>query len=144
MHFEIRRGYKTGRQLSTAQRTSGLFAEEPVVLGKVLRRGVKPLMVTEEQFKLFKPRLLLLMLAGAIEVDVIDGDKKSPYSEGMELKAPAPVVQEPKDKDPEDPTKDLKPSNQVGDTTSSEGKEATVSPPPSEVEDGSEEEEPEE
>ena len=73
MHYEIRRGLKTNRQLTTVQRTSGTFAEEPIVLGKVLRRGMRPMLLNEDQFKQHKPKLLRLLLSGSIEIFVING-----------------------------------------------------------------------
>jgi len=76
MHYEVRLGYKTGRPLSKTQRTSGTFAEEPVVLGKVLRRGEKPRLLTEAQFSRFKPQLLRLLLSGSVEIYVVDADQQ--------------------------------------------------------------------
>jgi hypothetical protein len=76
MHFEIRRGF-TGGRLTKMQRTSGLFAEEPTVLGRVLRKGSKPLVVSEEQFQRNKVKLLLLAVAGSIQIsEVEDGQKQ--------------------------------------------------------------------
>jgi ribosomal protein L12E/L44/L45/RPP1/RPP2 len=72
MHYEIRRGFN-GKNLSKAQRTSGTFAEEPVVFGKVLRRGSKPLILNELQFEANRAKLLRLVLNGSIEVFSVDG-----------------------------------------------------------------------
>lgn len=102
MHYEIHRGYKQGRQLSPAQRKSGTFAEEPVVLGKVFRRGMKPMLLTEEQFSKFKAPLLRLLLSGSIDIFVVDG-KKSParldYKTAQGYSPPAPAPQ-PEDSKP--------------------------------------------
>lgn len=68
MHYEIHRGLKSGQSLNTAQRTSSLFAEEPVVLGKVFRRGYPPITLTETQFELNKIHLLRLEKAGSIVI----------------------------------------------------------------------------
>lgn len=68
MHYEIHRGLKSGQSLNTAQRTSSLFAEEPVVLGKVFRRGYPPIVLTETQFELNKTHLTRLEKAGAIVI----------------------------------------------------------------------------
>lgn len=72
MHYEIRRGLKTGRRLTTAQRTSGTFAEEPIVLGKVMRRNSRPILLTAEQFEPQKAKLLRQLLSGSIEIFVVD------------------------------------------------------------------------
>jgi len=67
-HYLIELGWKPGQKLTMAQRTSSLFAEEPVVLGKVLRRRSKPMKVTVEQWKADEAYLLRLAKAGAIKV----------------------------------------------------------------------------
>jgi hypothetical protein len=77
MHYEIRRGLKSNGRLSTTQRTSGTFAEEPVVLGKVLRRGMRPMLLNEDQFKQHKSKLLRLLLSGSIDVFVVNGESAS-------------------------------------------------------------------
>lgn len=66
--YEISRGISPGKQLTTAQRTSSKFAEEPVVLGKVLRAGARPLRVSEAQYNANKTQLLMLAKAGAIKI----------------------------------------------------------------------------
>jgi hypothetical protein len=73
MFFEISRGLQS-RYLSPVQRSSSLFAEEPVVLGKTLRRGTPPLRVTYEQFMQGRTTLLRLLHAGSIQVEVVDVD----------------------------------------------------------------------
>lgn len=75
MHYEIRRGHKTGKQLTPVQRASGTFAEEPIVLGRVMRRGNGPIRLTAEQFEQQKARLLRQLLSGSIEIFVIDENK---------------------------------------------------------------------
>jgi hypothetical protein len=85
MHFEIHRGLKSGKQLTAAQRSSPTFAEEPVVLGKVLRRGSAPLIVTDSQFEVHKASILRQVLSGSIEVTAVDGGKKFPYSDWVAL-----------------------------------------------------------
>lgn len=96
MHYEMSRGLKSGRQLTTAQRTSGTFAEEPVVLGKVLRRGMRPIHINEEQFNQSKSQLLRLLLSGSIEIHVINGGSTSrlDYRTAMGISTPAvPAVE---------------------------------------------------
>lgn len=66
--YEIRRGLVSGRNLTPAQRTSSLFAEEPVVLGKVLRRGGGPLRISDESYELNKMKLLRLEKTGSIVI----------------------------------------------------------------------------
>lgn len=65
--YIISRGYE-GKALTTAQRNSSLFSEEPVVLGKVLRRGGKPMRLTPAEYEANKDRLLALEKAGAIKI----------------------------------------------------------------------------
>lgn len=65
--YVINRGYD-GKALTTAQRKSALFAEEPSVMGKVLRRGSPPLRLTPTEFEANKHRLLQLQTAGAIKI----------------------------------------------------------------------------
>lgn len=81
MHYEIKRAYSGYGPLTPQQRTSSLFAEEPVVLGKVLRRGSAPLKVSPELFEANKVALLRLEKAGSIlivrppvEQEVVAGD----------------------------------------------------------------------
>lgn len=64
--YEITRGF-TGK-LTATQRTSSRFSEEPLVLGKVLRRGASPIKLTEEQYQKAKPYLNLLVKAEAIKI----------------------------------------------------------------------------
>lgn len=66
--YIITRGFQEGKQLTTAQKTSPLFAEEPVVLGRVLRRGSKPMRLAEVDYKANERHLLTLEKAGAIKI----------------------------------------------------------------------------
>lgn len=75
MHYEIRRGLMSGKQLTAAQRTHGTFSEEPIVLGKVMRRGTKPRLISQAQFLQHRANLLRLLVSGSIEIFVVDGDK---------------------------------------------------------------------
>jgi hypothetical protein len=97
LHYEIRRAHKTGKQLTRAQRSSPLFAEEPVVLGKVLRRGGPPRTLTAEIFEQNRSMLLRQAAAGAVEIFEVDGDQVRPYSTTAptEEQVLAPQVQEP-------------------------------------------------
>lgn len=96
MHYEIRRGLKTGKQLTTTQRTSGTFAEEPIVLGKTLRRGMRPIQLTEEQFDKNRAKLLRLLLSGSIEILVVNGtSSKLDYKTAMGISKPAPAPASP-------------------------------------------------
>jgi len=67
--YVITRGFQEGKQLSTAQKTSARFAEEPVVLGRVLRRGSKPMRLADVDYKANERQLLELEKAGAIKID---------------------------------------------------------------------------
>lgn len=71
MHFEIRRGFHDKRPLTAAQRQSGQFAEEPLVLGKVLRRGLGARKLTEDEFARHRSTLLKLLRSESIELYVI-------------------------------------------------------------------------
>jgi hypothetical protein len=71
MYF-IKRAYNSYSKLTSAQRTSSLFREEPIVLGKTLRRGSKGFNITDDQYKAYEAQLMHLVKAGAIEVDRVD------------------------------------------------------------------------
>jgi len=86
----IHRGMQFGKVLNTAQRTSSLFAEEPVVLGKVFRRGYPPMEITDEQYKRNMTHLVRLMKAGAITM-VRQLVPDSPEDEAI-LRGETPVV----------------------------------------------------
>ena len=66
--FVIERGFQEGKTLTTAQKSSALFSEEPVVLGKVLRRGSKPLRISRADYEANQIKLLQLEKAGAIKI----------------------------------------------------------------------------
>lgn len=96
MHYEIRRGLKPGTsRLTKAQRTSGTFAEEPVVLGKVFRRGMKPRLLSEEQFQKNKAPLLRLMMSGSIEIFVVDETKEPARLDYKTARGHAPPAEPP-------------------------------------------------
>lgn len=65
--YIISRGF-TGKALTTAQRKSSLFAEEPTVLGKVLRRGSQPMRLTPAEYDANEVRLKQLEAAGSIKI----------------------------------------------------------------------------
>jgi predicted RNA-binding Zn-ribbon protein involved in translation (DUF1610 family) len=67
--YIITRGFQEGKQLTAAQKSSPLFAEEPVVLGRVLRRGSKPMRLAEADYKANEQQLLRLEKAGAIKIE---------------------------------------------------------------------------
>jgi hypothetical protein len=108
MFYEISRGMKTGRQLTTAQRTSPRFAEEPVVMGKVLRRGSAPVVLTDEQFRQNRVPLIRLLAAGAVDIMVLDGIKRVPFrlqsggvpETGLPASAPVQQAEEPEAQEP--------------------------------------------
>lgn len=88
--YVISRGYE-GKALTPAQRKSSLFAEEPVVMGKILRRGAAPIRLTPVEFEANKSRLKQLEAAGAIKIkapgitdqtllDEVDASKMSPQA----------------------------------------------------------------
>jgi hypothetical protein len=64
--YIITRAFQDGKQLTPAQKGSSLFAEEPVVLGKVLRRGSRPMRISAADFKANEVKLLALEKAGSI------------------------------------------------------------------------------
>lgn len=70
--YQILNGYTPGKPMTTAQRTSGLFAEEPVVMGKVLRRRGPAMNITPEQYELNKLQLYRLEKAGAIRIIAVE------------------------------------------------------------------------
>ncbi len=76
MHFEISRGTKPYNRVTTAQRTSSLYAEEPIVMGKILRRGGAALKLDETQFRRQADKLKRLLKAGAIEIWAVYDDGK--------------------------------------------------------------------
>lgn len=81
MHFEISRAFRHGMQLTQAQKTSSLFSEEPMVMGKALRRGLPPLRIDEAQFKQNQIMLKRLFDAGAINIKAVDGEKVVDFRE---------------------------------------------------------------
>lgn len=66
--YIISRGFQEGKNLTLAQRSSALFSEEPVVLGRVLRRGSRPLRLATADYKANEAKLLALENAGAIKI----------------------------------------------------------------------------
>jgi len=66
--YVISRGMKPGKALTIAQRTSSHFAEEPVVMGKVLRANAQPIKISDALFAKNQTHLLTLKKAGAIEI----------------------------------------------------------------------------
>lgn len=66
--YIITRGFQEGKQITTAQKTSALFAEEPVVLGRVLRRGSRPMRISKADYNANEHNLLRLEAAGAIKI----------------------------------------------------------------------------
>lgn len=103
--YVITRGFKEGKALTSAQRISPLFAEEPVVLGKVLRRGSQPMRLTQVEYKAGEARLLALEKAGAINIKRPENNMKPcekcgqvPCGQGGDFKCPAcglPLVFDP-------------------------------------------------
>lgn len=68
MHYVIKPVVTQHRtNLSHAQRTSPLFSETPVVLGKTLRRG-QSMVISEEQMKANEAHLKRMVDAGSITV----------------------------------------------------------------------------
>jgi hypothetical protein len=92
MHFEISRAYTPGKPLTPAQRTSSLFAEEPVVMGTVLRRGLPALKISEAQFHQHQAHLKRLFDAGAINIKAVDGDKVVDLRDAQATKKVAELV----------------------------------------------------
>jgi hypothetical protein len=91
MYYEITRGLRVGKSLTPAQRTSSLFAEEPVVLGRVLRRGAGPIRISPEDFERNKVQLLRLERAGSIIIKPPQDkpqDKDVSITESVGLESP--------------------------------------------------------
>lgn len=86
MTYKITRGLQPSKPLTPAQRNSGLFAEEPVVLGKVLRARMGPMQISDAQYEANKARLGMLAKAGAIQI-------KKLGTETLVETQPAPVVE---------------------------------------------------
>jgi hypothetical protein len=74
MHFEITPSHQTGKPLTTTQRSSGKFEEEPRIGTHVLRRGQPPLKLNEKQFHAQYGDLKQLFMAEAIEIDAVSDD----------------------------------------------------------------------
>lgn len=83
MHFEIRRALCPGKQLTPAQRTSSVFAEEPRIGARTLRRGLPPLKLNEAQFAASLPQIKKLFLAGAIEISAVNHGDHSDLREAI-------------------------------------------------------------
>lgn len=66
--YIITRGFQEGKALTTSQRSSATFAEEPVVLGRVLRRGSRPMRISGADYRANESKLLHLEKAGSIKI----------------------------------------------------------------------------
>ncbi len=72
-------------------------------MGKVLRRGSAPLVLTDAQFQQNRVPLIRLLTAGAINIMVLDGIKRVPFDlkaggeaqTGAPASTPAPKAEEP-------------------------------------------------
>ena len=73
MHFELTRNIHPGKQLTSNQRGSSLFSEEPRVGTKVLRRGTV-LKLNPTQFKSLEAKVYRLHEAGAITMTRVEDD----------------------------------------------------------------------
>lgn len=102
--YEISRGMKSGVPLTTAQRRSSLFQEEPTVLGRILRRGGPPMLIVDEVFEANEAQLKRLVDAGSITICKLGPSADSivttePVSETPVIEEPVPetppVVEEP-------------------------------------------------
>lgn len=80
MHFEITRALKPGQQLTSAQRNSSLFAEEPRIGAQVLRRGSLPLRLSEAAFKASFTQIKRLFMAGAIDIAAVNEHRRESLS----------------------------------------------------------------
>lgn len=131
MHFEISRGFKSGR-LTPAQRNSSLFSEEPVIAGKVLRRGMKPLTLTPAQFELAENKLKQLFKAGAIDITVVDMGQRielRKYEKNASSRHDDPV---PESTTGDDENEDEGTSPETGETSTEDVAPVTVDPSTSE------------
>lgn len=64
----IERGFQEGKQLTQTQKSSALFSEEPVVMGRTLRRGSPSMKISIADYKANELRLLQLEKAGAVKI----------------------------------------------------------------------------
>ena len=79
MHFEITASLQSlHKPLTTAQRNSSLFSEAPRLAGKTLRRG-QVMRMSEAEFKTNEVMAKRLFDAGAIEITMVDGDRREDF-----------------------------------------------------------------
>lgn len=95
--YIITRAFQDGKQLTPAQKGSSLFAEEPVVLGKVLRRGSRPMRISAADYKANEVKLLALEKAGAILIKRPDTEPVVPPEQLDEAQKKALVAQHQED-----------------------------------------------
>lgn len=95
MYFEITPALRPGQQLTVAQRTSSLFAEEPRIGAHVLRRASPPLKLAEKEFAASFLTIKRHFMAGSIEVAAVNGEDKADLRKAFESVR--------KEQDPESP-----------------------------------------
>jgi hypothetical protein len=117
MYYEITRGLRIGKNLTPAQRTSSLFSEEPVVLGRVLRRGSGPIRISPEDFERNKVHLLRLERAGSITITPPQANNIS-TTESTGLESPESVQAESVAPSPEPKTDETVKAAEVPQTES--------------------------
>ena len=143
--YRVKRAVKPGKALTTVQKTSSFFAEEPKVGVKVLRRGLPYIELTEEQMKSNELCLKKLLISESVEIDVIDGKDKvlgCITSKNMkDISEPIESIKEelsPVVNEESPPVVDEKPPAEIPEETSEEVTEEVEEP--TEVEERPEEE----
>ena len=92
MPYKIESAYTAGGQLTMAQKTSSKFAftGEPKVLGRVLRRGSKPFIITDDLFGIHQDELHHLEKSGTIILTQV-----SSMEEEASTQPPPPEMPQP-------------------------------------------------
>lgn len=137
--YIITRGFQEGKALTNAQRSASGFAEEPVVLGRVLRRGSRPMRISGADYRANESKLLALEKAGSIKIQRPELKAAAPVKEeavpcpkcgqvpnGQGGEAPCPACGLPTVHDPEVPV------SGAGDTPQQEGAGTLIAAPPAE------------
>jgi len=79
MYFEITASQQTVRKpLTPTQRRSSLFSEAPRIGATTLRRG-QVMRLDQDQFKAQESVIKRLFDAGAVEISMVDGDKREDF-----------------------------------------------------------------
>lgn len=79
MIFQVSRSFSRTKQLTSLQRLSTAFSEEPRIGTKILRAGSPPLLFTQAEFKIHQAKLRSLFAAHAIEIKAIDNGREEDF-----------------------------------------------------------------